>query len=170
MSGKNKYPNHTTRIQGKAQSANTENGGVSAKSIELEHYTGAIPHPKIIEGFEKVLPGAADRILTMAEKEQEKRFELTEKNIDANNNLRASMAMSDRIYSLAGLIVSGIFLLACLGVFAYLVIKDKGWQGFGMMMVGLAPIISALKSKEKLENKEKEKKKENDKNENNNDN
>ena len=40
-----------------------------------EEYSGPIPHPNILKQFEEVIPGSADRILKMAEKEQEHRHE-----------------------------------------------------------------------------------------------
>lgn len=36
-------------------------------------FAGPLPPPSLFNGYEKTLPGAADRILTMAEKEQENR-------------------------------------------------------------------------------------------------
>ena len=41
-----------------------------------EQYSGPIPHPKIISGYEEILPGAADRILSMAEKESQHRHDI----------------------------------------------------------------------------------------------
>src|SRR5579864_3478904 len=35
-----------------------------------EIYSGALPHPRHFDQFERTLPGAADRILVMAEREQ----------------------------------------------------------------------------------------------------
>ncbi len=40
-------------------------------AIRNERYSGPIPPPSQFAGFEKALPGSADRILTMAEKEAE---------------------------------------------------------------------------------------------------
>lgn len=36
-----------------------------------QRYQGPLPHPQDFAGFEEVLPGAADRILSMAEKRQQ---------------------------------------------------------------------------------------------------
>jgi uncharacterized membrane protein len=35
-----------------------------------EHYSGPLPHPRHLEHFERTLPGAANRIIIMAEQEQ----------------------------------------------------------------------------------------------------
>ena len=35
-----------------------------------EHFSGPIPHPRHLRGYEEVAPGAAERIIGMAEKQQ----------------------------------------------------------------------------------------------------
>ena len=45
---------------------------VVAEVIQGE-FSGPIPPPSIIEGYERGLPGSADRIITMAEKQSEHR-------------------------------------------------------------------------------------------------
>jgi Predicted membrane protein len=42
-------------------------------------YQGPLPSPEILQGFENVLPGAAERILAMAEKEQKNRHNIEQK-------------------------------------------------------------------------------------------
>ena len=37
---------------------------------QVEHYSGMVPHPSVVERYEATLPGSADRILTMAEERQ----------------------------------------------------------------------------------------------------
>ncbi len=39
----------------------------------LEAYSGPLPHPAILEKFEQILPGSAERILKMAESQSEHR-------------------------------------------------------------------------------------------------
>jgi uncharacterized membrane protein len=52
-------------------------------SFSAEMYIGPIPPPSIMEGWEKVLPGSADRILKMAEKQSAHRISIEAKVIDA---------------------------------------------------------------------------------------
>ena len=42
-------------------------------------FQGPIPPPAVLEGYEKACPGAADRILSMAEKQSEHRREMEQK-------------------------------------------------------------------------------------------
>jgi uncharacterized membrane protein len=44
--------------------------------IRREAFIGPIPPPKVMADYESLLPGSADRILCMAEKQQEHRMEL----------------------------------------------------------------------------------------------
>lgn len=46
-----------------------------ARVIQSE-FSGPIPPPSIIEGYENVLPGAADRLITMAERQSEHRQDM----------------------------------------------------------------------------------------------
>ena len=44
-----------------------KNGNVSETVARAEHYQGPIPHPELLKQLEAVIPGGADRVLTMAE-------------------------------------------------------------------------------------------------------
>lgn len=43
-------------------------------SLRVETYSGIIPHPSIVGRWESIMPGSADRILTLTEKHQENRM------------------------------------------------------------------------------------------------
>ena len=45
-------------------------------------YSGPIPEPDTFRRYEEVLPGAADRILIMAEKEQNSRHKINDKIVE----------------------------------------------------------------------------------------
>ncbi len=45
----------------------------------MELYAGPLPHPEILEKFEQILPGSADRILKQAEAQTLHRIELEKK-------------------------------------------------------------------------------------------
>lgn len=51
---------------------------------QSEVFQGPVPHPDILRGYEDIVPGAADRILTMAEKEADVRHELQQKALDSD--------------------------------------------------------------------------------------
>lgn len=53
---------------------------VVVEAIRSE-FSGPMPPPSILSGYEKILPGAADRILSMAEKQSAHRQKMEEKMI-----------------------------------------------------------------------------------------
>ncbi len=55
-----------------------ESGEPSEEShiLKAQLFSGPLPHPEIMAGYEQVLPGSADRILTRAENQQRHRHEL----------------------------------------------------------------------------------------------
>lgn len=44
-------------------------------SVVRQDFTGPLPHPSILAGYDQVVPGSAERILVMAEKQLEHRIE-----------------------------------------------------------------------------------------------
>lgn len=44
--------------------------------IEQRTFSGPLPHPELFQGYEQTQPGAANRILTMSEKEQDHRHDM----------------------------------------------------------------------------------------------
>ena len=49
-------------------------GGTISATFKFESfYFSPIPHPDMMEGYQKVLPGSPDRILSMAERQQKHR-------------------------------------------------------------------------------------------------
>ncbi|WP_156114494.1 DUF2335 domain-containing protein [Paracoccus sanguinis] len=50
--------------------------------IKQEMFSGPLPHPKHLKGYEDTTPGAADRILTMAEKAQSHLIDIQSRHLD----------------------------------------------------------------------------------------
>ncbi|MDE2818588.1 MAG: DUF2335 domain-containing protein [Chloroflexota bacterium] len=44
--------------------------------LQVEHYSGIIPHPSIVGRWERIMPGSAERILSLSEKHQEHRMDV----------------------------------------------------------------------------------------------
>ena len=128
---------------------------LKALVIRSYKYSGPIPDPSHFQGYENVLPGAANRILTMAEKQQDnsiqcdnKKYELREKSInfakDDNNN---SYNLANRI------LFSGILLIfAILILSVYLLMNGKEVAGYislisGILTAFFGPIKSFFNTK-----------------------
>ncbi len=54
----------------------SENQVVTVQSAKFESYSGLIPHPALIEHYERILPGSAHRILALTEKQSSHRIEI----------------------------------------------------------------------------------------------
>jgi len=52
--------------------------------FKAERYSGPLPHPAFFDGYEKTLPGAANRILEMAEENATNRHTLNERIVDSD--------------------------------------------------------------------------------------
>jgi len=50
----------------------------------VENYMGPLPHPDILEKFDQVSPGAAERIIKMAEDQQKHVFEIEKRTLIIN--------------------------------------------------------------------------------------
>lgn len=112
---------HGTKIV--AQNNHESSGQPS--HIAIDHQ-GPLPLATEFAAYENVLPGSADRIITMAEKSLE--LEIYEVRARERHNFIA-------------LISGRLFLYALLGVSVFLVIIDKP---VAALLAGLAPIISVI--------------------------
>ena len=95
----------------KSPTSNNDEKEVIVKQQHIKHYSGIIPHPEIVEGYEKNCPGATDRILAMTENQlkSSQEIELSEqKNI---NECRLTMLKSDIEYNKRGQIFGFVLLL-----------------------------------------------------------
>ncbi len=72
-------------------------------------FSGPLPPPNILEGYEKIIPGAADRIITMAEKQSNHRQSL-ENIIIRSNTRNESIGMWLAFILTIGLMCFGFYL------------------------------------------------------------
>ena len=89
MSGKKSEKKQENITEHKNVNDETENHSViefdqrEVKKVVMEmiqgEFSGPIPPPNIIEGYEKIVPGSADRIISMAERQSEHRQKMEQK-------------------------------------------------------------------------------------------
>ncbi|SJM94995.1 DUF2335 domain-containing protein [Crenothrix polyspora] len=100
----------------KPVSETSQNNRVIAATQTVTHYQGAVPHPDILRGIDQVVPGAAERLIKIAEEESEHRRKIEIMAIDANiysqqqqlliESKQSNLVLtSDLIGQIAGLIV-----------------------------------------------------------------
>ena len=104
-------------------------------SRSLESFEGPLPPPAVLEGYERVLPGSAERILRMAEQQAEHRRVVLTTLVEADTSrarwglwlgaavavafILATTAMVLAGQTVAGTIVATADLLGIVGVFVY---------------------------------------------------
>lgn len=96
-------------------------------ALQVTSHTGPIPSPDTIAGYERTLTGSADRIIKMAEKEQEHRL----------NFIRTQQSHQ---FVLTVIGQSLAFLMGISGIAGgiYLVATDKSISGFSVFFSSLA--------------------------------
>ncbi|MFV0627013.1 MAG: DUF2335 domain-containing protein [Alphaproteobacteria bacterium] len=75
-------------------------------------HRGPLPPPEILADYEKACPGSMDRIISMAEKEQ---------------NFSHTFQMKDNQYRLFGTIMGFIIVIGVLLLSSYAIYLDKSW-------------------------------------------
>ena len=100
-----------------------------ARYFAVSH-SGPLPPPNTLAGYEKVLPGAAERILSMAEKQAGHRQSLEK------TTVRSRIHNEDR-----GLYLGFLLALASLGVGGYAIHLGQGLVGLAGLVASLATLV-----------------------------
>ena len=108
--------------------------------VSQESFSGPIPHPKIVEGYKNLIPNAPERILTMAEKEQQHRIEVENEMLSQNKtNIRNS-----KNANLISQIFAFILILILIGAGTTLTLLGHHAVGitiFGTTILGIAGVF-----------------------------
>ncbi len=70
------------------ENQNNEQPNILAHEQKQYYFQGPLPAPQILEKYNEVIPNAAERILTMAEKDADFQREITHKAIELESNER----------------------------------------------------------------------------------
>lgn len=101
--------------------------------MQMRSHSGPLPSPDTFDGYERVLPGAAERILVMAEKQQDHRMDLEKKHL-------LEQLFQSKLGQIFGLIIA----VVCISVGAFLVMNGHETAGiilFGSTLIGLVTIF-----------------------------
>jgi uncharacterized membrane protein len=97
--------------------------------ITASRFSGPVPPPAVLGQYEEILPGSAERILSMAENEQSHRHYY-------DNGLLGLFTRGQWFAFILG--------LAAIGAGTYLLSIGQDLGGFTSLILGLGPIIAAL--------------------------
>lgn len=127
------------------------NNQVAASTQTITHYQGAVPPPEILRGIDEIVPGAAAKLIALAEQESNHRRSLEVKAIEANIAAQVAQAQinerqtkavfrSDMIGQFAGFLVC----LCCIGAAVYLGLNGHDWLAGGIAAIPTAALIKAF--------------------------
>lgn len=120
------------------QASGKNNKGQEMKVVHEEAYQGPLPHPDLLKKFEEITPGAAERILLMAEKEQQHRHQLEIEIVTKeNNNIKSEISLKNK-----GLFCAFILALLIIVGGIYLLMTNKSLEGFGLILGTIGMIIA----------------------------
>jgi uncharacterized membrane protein len=125
--------NDATGLDGYQKNGDRANRHLVSEQTTLVHHQGPLPPPAILKQYDEVVPGAAERIMTMAENQAQHRQEL-----------EASVIRTDNLKSLLGMFFG--FIIALVGFGGGLIAAFSG-QPFwgGAVSIGtLASVVIAF--------------------------
>lgn len=109
----------------------TEEKRIKMNLFAAELFSGPLPHPKILADYKKVLPQAPERIISMAERQQNHRINMEESLIKGDIK-RADLGLRFGFALYLLLFASGIYFIA------------TGNQLPGYIFAGIGTILSSV--------------------------
>lgn len=114
------------------------------QTIETFDFDGPLPPPHILEWYEKISPGFAERIMTMAESEMIHRHEIEKKELDAdilsNNKIIDDYASEIRLGQVFAFIIT--LFLASIGTFV--IVSGNPVSGSILSSTGICGIVTTF--------------------------
>ncbi|AYV94807.1 hypothetical protein A2U10_05585 [Fusobacterium necrophorum subsp. funduliforme] len=111
---------------------------------QIHHYSGIIPHPDIIEGYERNCPGATDRILAMTEDELKHKQELERIEQENINECRLRMLDTELKNSRFGQIFGFILLFTMIIGGFILVYSGRSVGGYSTIVSSIVISLGAV--------------------------
>ncbi len=119
--------------QNKAVAHRNEEGSVHPHSGRIISYQGPLPPAGELKKYNDVLPGAADRIITMAEKQATHR-----------QKQESRVILGDNIRSFIGLFFGFIIVISAIICGTLLILKGHSAWGLSVVISALGTIIGAF--------------------------
>ena len=96
-------------------------------------YSGPLPPPEALQKYDQILPGAADRIIRMAESQHEHRQKLEKTVVESN-------AFSQKV----GLILGFVVAMTAIVGGIWLAREGKSWSGVTAIIAALAALVGVF--------------------------
>lgn len=122
-------------------------------SKSISYKSSPIPNAEELKKYEEVLSGSADRIIKLAEKEQEHRHYIEK--IESERFTKATMVYTkgSLFAEYLGSVIGGIILLSIIFGAIYLLSIGRNIEGYVSLIVACGGLFSSLKIRNKEKNK-----------------
>lgn len=121
---------------------NNDKRGQVIKFKKSEMFAGPVPHPEIIEKYEKIYPGAAKII-----------FEEWDSQVKHRHYIEKSVVWADNVKSILGVIFGFIAVVSAIAGGVYTALNGLQLFGGGLSFAGLAMLATAFITSRKRKNK-----------------
>jgi uncharacterized membrane protein len=105
----------------------------ATKQVFAQQFSGPLPQPSDLEYYERIIPGAAERIISLAEKQSEHR-----------QYLEKSVILSDIKNSRTGLWCALIIAISGIGSSVFCAAIGQPWAAAALSGTSLAGIVTAF--------------------------
>lgn len=146
-----KQPQPSKLQQAVAAATNPAPQPLQVQTVTTQAFQGPIPPPDALERYDAIIPGAAERILRMAESETAHRHQqendamraniaAQQKQLDIASYQTKAVYRSDGIGQIFGLIVS----LSCVAGAVWLALNNHDWAAGALAALPTAAVIKAF--------------------------
>jgi uncharacterized membrane protein len=98
--------------------------------IQMSSFSGPLPHPEILEHYDRIVPHGAERIFAQFESQSAHR-----------QRIEARVVRSNTFVQVFGAVSAFILGLVAIGGGLFLVFRGRGVEGFGAFFTGLASLV-----------------------------
>jgi len=113
---------------------NNAKGSVQSVSAHhLESYQGPLPHPQHFQKYDEILPGAADRILSMAESQARHR-----------QTIERREQILDGFLGWCGILSAFMICIAAIGGGIHCILNNRSVSGTILGGAGMAAVVGAF--------------------------
>ena len=122
--------NRRRRERRLAQAAQPNSGQPAVFQVSEQRFAGPVPPPAILAAYNEIVPNGAERLLAMAERNQEHRHGIENRVVDGNIRAQSRGQWFGLIVALVGM-AGGIYLIA----------TGNSWPGVAIVSVDLVGLV-----------------------------
>jgi len=116
---------------------------VQINHVQSTTFSGPLPPPEILDGYNRIVPNAAERIIAVFESEVKHRHDLEQQQVTIEKKDRSQI----NILMLLGQIMGFLLALAFIGSGTFLIFHDKQVSGTIVSATAMVGIITAFLKK-----------------------